>query len=115
MHRIGIILTSVDHASTAKSLARDMVEQGLAACVQISARGESVYRWQGATESSNEYFLTIKTSESRTDALIRWLEQHHPYDTPEIITLVGTASEAYAAWLNASLGETEAVTENADA
>jgi len=101
-NHLGIILTSIDDASTAKTLAKQMVESGLAACVQISARGTSVYRWQGHVQENTEYFLSIKTSSKRISEIKQWLERHHPYDIPEIIVLKGRAAEQYAAWVNIS-------------
>jgi len=101
-NHLGIILTSIDDASTAKTLANQMVTSGLAACVQISARGTSVYRWQGEVQESGEYFLSIKTAPEKLYEIKQWLERHHPYDIPEIIVLEGRTSEQYAAWIKQS-------------
>lgn len=98
-HPIGIILTSVDDASTAKTLARGLVDAQLAACVQVSAPGSSVYRWQGAVEECNEYYLVIKAPLQHCKAVMQWLGEHHPYDTPEIVVLEGQAAKGYAAWM----------------
>lgn len=97
-HPIGIILTSVDDASTAKTLARELVGQQLSACVQISAAGTSVYRWDGAVQESDEYYLSIKAPIDRCDEIITWLKRQHPYDTPEIIMLEAQAAKDYADW-----------------
>jgi len=102
-NHLGIILTSIDDASTANTLAKRIVESGLAACVQISARGTSVYRWQGDVQESAEYYLSIKTSEEKTSDLIQWLEHHHPYDIPEIIVLEGHAARQYGEWIKQSI------------
>jgi len=96
---IRIILTSVDDENAAGKLARGLVDARLAACVQISAKGVSVYRWQGTVQNDAEYYLSIKTSAASETQAIGWLEEHHPYDTPEIICLQGTSAEAYGAWL----------------
>jgi len=101
---IGIILTSVDDASTAKNLARALIEQQLAACVQISPAGTSVYRWakdnqESAVQESYEYYLSIKAPLERCDEIITWLERQHPYDTPEIIMLEAQAARDYADWV----------------
>jgi len=86
----------------AKTLARRLVEERLAACVQISGPGCSVYHWHGALQESEEYFLSIKAPHGHQDEIIRWLERHHPYDTPEIIVLQGQATKAYADWVTQS-------------
>ena len=104
-HPIGIILTSVDDASTAKTLAHALIEQQLAACVQISAAGTSVYRWakdnqESTVQESHEYYLSIKAPLERRDEIIAWLERQHPYDTPEIIVLEAQAAKDYADWVN---------------
>ncbi len=104
-HPIGIILTSVDDASIAKTLARDLIEQQFAACVQISAAGTSVYRWDGNVHESTEYYLSIKAPLDRQHAIIAWLEQHHPYDIPEIIVLEAQSAKAYADWADKATTE----------
>ena len=96
---IRIILTSVDDEKAAKKLARGLVDARLAACVQISAKGMSVYRWQGKVQNDNEYYLSIKTCAENEAQAVGWLEEHHPYEIPEIIYLQGTSAEAYGAWL----------------
>jgi len=98
-HPIGIILTSVDDASIAKSLARSLIEERLAACVQVSAAGTSVYRWDGDVQESAEYYLSIKAPLSHKNIIIAWLEHHHPYDKPEIIVLEAQAAKDYADWV----------------
>jgi len=111
-NHLGMILTSIDDASMAKTLARQLVEGGFAACVQISAPGTSIYRWQNEVQESAEYFLSIKTNPSRCNEIKHWLEQHHPYDTPEIIILEGRAAEAYAAWVDEATLHTSNRTSN---
>ncbi|MDQ6971569.1 MAG: divalent-cation tolerance protein CutA [Mariprofundaceae bacterium] len=101
---IGIILTSLDDASMAKKLARRLVEKRLAACVQINGPGCSVYHWHGELQETDEYFLSIKALPEHQDEIIRWLERHHPYDTPEVIVLQGQAAKAYADWVTQSTG-----------
>lgn len=103
-HPIGIILTSVDDASMAKTLARDLIDARLAACVQVSPAGTSVYRWAGEVQEGSEYCLSIKTAQDRCPEVVAWLEQHHPYDTPEILVLTAQAARAYAEWVRQESG-----------
>ncbi|MDQ7011637.1 MAG: divalent-cation tolerance protein CutA [Mariprofundaceae bacterium] len=96
---LAIVCTSVDDENTAKQLAEALVREKLAACVQVSARGTSYYRWQGKPEQADEYYLSIKTTAAGKASVMGWLDRHHPYDLPEIICLDGEASSAYAAWV----------------
>jgi len=96
---LAIICTSVDDEATAAQLADGLVREKLAACVQVSARGTSYYRWQDKPEQADEYYLSIKTTAAGKTAVINWLERQHPYDLPEIVCLDGEASSAYAAWV----------------
>jgi periplasmic divalent cation tolerance protein len=97
-----IILTSVASRTDAMIMAKKLVEEGLAACVQISAQGDSLYRWQGSIQQEHEHILNIKTTRSNRQAVIKWLQKHHPYDIPEIISLDAEASSTYLQWMHAS-------------
>ena len=94
-----VILTSVANDADAHRLAEGLVREKLAACVQISAAGASVYCWQGKIENEAEYYLNIKTSVAKAAAAEAWLLQHHPYETPEVVQLEASASAAYVDWL----------------
>jgi periplasmic divalent cation tolerance protein len=98
-----IVLTSIDDESKAQSMAKALVELKLAACVQISAKGISIYQWQGKLCTDNEYYLSIKTDKKHVKQVISWLKDNHAYDTPEIITLKAKASQDYQQWLESSL------------
>jgi periplasmic divalent cation tolerance protein len=95
---ICLILTTVDSEDAARHMASDLVEQRLAACVQMLPGVRSLYRWQAKTEQSVETLLQIKTTPARADDVVAWLEKHHPYELPEIVRLDGAASRPYAAW-----------------
>ncbi len=81
-------------------IASAVVEERLAACVNILPGIQSIYRWQGAVERARELLLLIKTTEAQFDALQDRIQALHSYDTPEVvaITVVG-GSERYLAWL----------------
>lgn len=72
---------------TALDIAASLVEQGLAACVNISAPVTSVYYWQGKIEQSEEYMLSIKTCAARYTDLEHAIRVRHPYELPEIIAV----------------------------
>ena len=102
MQKICLVKTSVGSMADAKELAAGLMESQLAACVQISAEGVSMYVWEGRVETSCEHYLSIKTSAANKDLLIDWLKDHHPYSLPEIIWHACEASDEYAAWVNES-------------
>ncbi len=86
-------------ADAAEPLASGIVEQQLAACVQVTGI-RSCYRWQGVVERADESLLVIKTTRAAYPTLERWLQREHPYDVPEIIALpVVEALPDYREWL----------------
>jgi len=99
-----IILTSVAAAEDAERIAEQLVALQLAACVQISAAGQSLYRWQGRIERQNEYYLSIKTTADKAGEARDWIEANHPYETPEILCLQADAAPAYLQWMRATTG-----------
>jgi periplasmic divalent cation tolerance protein len=86
--------------TTASSIAETVVDEGLAACVNIVPAVKSVYRWQGETESATESLLIIKTSTDNYEKIEQRIVQLHPYELPELIGVPITAGlEPYLAWL----------------
>ena len=84
-------------------LARALVEERLAACVNVLPPMQSVYRWEGKVEQAREHQLIIKTLTSRVDALKRRFSELHPYDVPELLVLTVTdGAESYLRWLSES-------------
>ena len=100
MQQVCVINTSVASQQDARKLAGNMLTAGLAACIHITGPGESIYRWQDKLEQGEEWYLSIKTSKAKRPALVDWLMQQHPYETPEIICTVADATDPYADWLN---------------
>ena len=101
-----IVLTTLGADADAASLARTLVEERLAACVNIVPGVTSVYRWQGAVSHDREQQLIIKTTDASLKALEARLRQLHPYELPEFIFLhAGGGSEAYLNWVGESVGE----------
>jgi periplasmic divalent cation tolerance protein len=99
-----VVLTTVGAAFDVAALARELVEQRVAACVNIVPRIHSIYRWQGRVETDSEQLLLIKTSRERLDALRQALLASHPYEVPEFVVIQpDEIAEPYRAWLVASL------------
>lgn len=95
-----LVLTNLPDRATAEALAAVLVEDRLAACVNILQPCRSVYRWQGAVEQADEVPLLIKTSEACYAALENAIRVRHPYETPEIIALpVLLGLPEYLAWV----------------
>lgn len=85
---------------SATRLADTLVEERLAACVNIVPGLRSVYRWQGAMERSDEILLLIKTSRDRLDALTARVRDLHPYELPEVVAVeVAGGLSTYLDWV----------------
>lgn len=99
-----VVLSTCGSEDEAEKLARLVVAQHLAACVNVIPRVRSYYRWNGAIESADEYLLVIKSSRDRMPALLASLEKEHSYEVPEVIALpVVEGAANYLNWLQASL------------
>jgi len=87
-------------AASARRIAKTLVGERLAACVNQLSGIRSTYRWEGAVHSDAEELLLIKTTEARLGALERRLLELHPYDVPELIAVpVAQGHEAYLDWV----------------
>ncbi|WP_405799628.1 divalent-cation tolerance protein CutA [Streptomyces sp. NBC_01506] len=94
------VLTTTDSPAKADALARGAVEARLAACAQISAPVTSVYHWQGAIETTEEWQVLFKTTAACYEALEAHLTAAHDYDVPEILAVpVVRGNAPYLSWL----------------
>ena len=100
-----LIMTTLDDEQKARHLARSLVEQHLAACVQMLPGMRSCYRWQGKVEEAGEFLIQIKTAPARAEEVMQWLAHHHPYALAEIVRLDASASDAYAAWVAGAVSD----------
>jgi periplasmic divalent cation tolerance protein len=97
-----LALCTCPDRATADRLASALVDEQLAACVNILPGATSVYRWEGRIERESEALLLIKTVAERFDALQERLALLHPYEVPEIIATPITAGlPAYLSWISA--------------
>lgn len=95
-----LVLTTSPDATLAQAIARTLVEERLAACVNVLPPMQSVYRWQGQIESASEQLLLIKARRSDYSALEQRIRELHTYAVPEIIAVPIVAGlAAYLAWL----------------
>jgi len=95
-----VVMTTVEHVADGERLAKLLVENELAACVQILPPMTSIYRWQGKVERAGEHLLLIKSTRAAFSRLERAIRENHPYETPEIIAVsIEAGSNSYLAWL----------------
>jgi periplasmic divalent cation tolerance protein len=97
-----LVLTNLPDRAAAERLAAALVEQRVAACVNILAPCQSVYRWENALQRGEEHPLLIKTAADRYPALEAAIRAGHPYELPEIIAVpIEHGLPAYLAWVQA--------------
>ena len=97
---IVLVISNAPDLLLAKRIAHVLVEDGLAACVNLGAPVLSIYRWQGEIEGADEIPLWIKTTTGRQQAVVQALAKLHPYDVPEIIVVpVIGGSASYLDWV----------------
>jgi periplasmic divalent cation tolerance protein len=97
-----LVMTNLPDRDAARRLADSLVERRLAACVNILAPCESVYRWQGKIEAAQETTLLIKTLGEHYGKVEKTIRECHPYELPEIIAIPLVAGlPAYLDWLAA--------------
>jgi periplasmic divalent cation tolerance protein len=96
-----VVLVTCGKRAEAERLARALVKERLAACVNILSGVRSVYRWKGKMESAREHLLLIKSSKRKFSKLSQRIRQLHSYAVPEIIALpIAAGSPEYMRWLN---------------
>ena len=95
-----LVLCTCPDTETAERIASGLLEQRLAACVNILPAVRSLYRWEGKLEQAEEVQLFIKTTAPALSDLEQFIQQKHPYKVPEIIAIPVVAGlPAYLKWL----------------
>jgi periplasmic divalent cation tolerance protein len=98
-----IVMTTTDSRDEAELLARSLVAERLAACVQLLPI-VSHYVWEDRPTRSEEILLLVKTAAARVPAVTDYIEAHHSYDTPEVIAVpVESGSVRYLGWIDGSV------------
>jgi len=99
-----VVLTTCDSEEQAEKLARHLVDQRVAACVNVLPKARSIYRWNEKVEEASEWMLIIKSRRDLFAALRSEIQKLHTYEVPEMIALpIVDGSEAYLAWFDAQL------------
>ena len=100
MSEFVIVLTTLPADGNAEALARTLVTERLAACVNVLPPMLSTYMWQGAVEDASERQLVMKTAASKVADLQERLKALHPYEVPEFLVIpIAGGSRDYLSWL----------------
>ncbi len=101
-----LVLSTCPGSISAKKIARDLVTEKLAACVNIVPGVQSFFSWVGKVDKANELLLVIKTTINDYEALEKRLKKLHPYELPEIIAVpICTGSAEYLNWISTNTGK----------
>lgn len=101
-----VCLASCPDTAIATDIAETLVEERLAACINIVPGARSIYRWNGRVHTGDEVVLIIKTTDARLAGLTRRLQALHPFDVPELVALpVAGGLSAYLAWVDAATAD----------
>ena len=97
---VQVVLVTAPDLDTAARLGRALVEERLAACVNLVPGLRSIYHWEGALHDDAEVLLLVKTRTDRLEALSARVKELHPYALPEVLALPASGgSPAYLEWL----------------
>jgi periplasmic divalent cation tolerance protein len=100
---LAVVMTTVGSDEQAGRIAETLVQEGLAACVNIIRRIRSIYRWKGELWDDEEFLLIIKTRAELFDAVRETIRRIHSYELPEVICFpVGQADPRVEEWILAA-------------
>ena len=97
-----LVLVTHPNREHAQKITRSVIDAKLAACVLMTDT-KSLYNWEGQFNEDDEVITLLKTSTDKVSKLEQYIEEHHDYDVPAIITLQANANQAYGNWLNQQL------------
>ena len=102
--KIVVVLTTAGSSGQAEKLARLLLKEKCAACINLIPGMNSLYWWKNRIEKSRETLLVIKTSMARLAQCAKVLKKHHPYEVPELIALpISWSDQVYLKWLKDSM------------
>ena len=95
-----MVTTTCPNKETAENIAKALLTQNAAACVQIIPNTTSFYMWEGKMEQDTEYLMVIKTLKTHFSNVEKLILDHHPYDVPQILSVkISDIHEPYETWL----------------
>jgi len=99
-----VVVTSLPNIEVAKVLARALIEENFAACVQLIDSMQSVYRWEGKVCEEHEVLLSAKTTASKWSEISSFIQKQHPYELPEILAFSPEQyAQQYGEWVQAEV------------
>ncbi len=102
-----VVYVTTPEIEVSQKIADTLINEKLAACVNITSKIQSTYYWQGNVEHDDEYLLIIKTREDRFNKLEERIKELHPYTVPEIIAMpIVRGSQDYLKWIDETLERT---------
>ena len=101
------VVTTTQRKQDAETIARELVQQRLAACVQVLGPITSTYRWEGKIETAQEWQCWAKSRRELYEQIERAIRQIHPYEVPEILAVeIVAGSQGYLAWVDEEVAST---------
>lgn len=101
-----VVLSTVSDRNDAENMARSLVREKLAACVNVIPQVRSFYEWKGKIAEDDELLLVVKTTREVLDRLITRIKELHPYELPEIISMeISAGLPDYLAWIRNSVSQ----------
>jgi periplasmic divalent cation tolerance protein len=98
--KVHLIYMTVGNKEEAKTIGKELITSGLAACVNIVDNMNSMYMWENELQDDNETILIAKTEETRVPALIEKVKSLHSYDCPCVLSLsVSDGNQAFLNWI----------------
>ncbi|SNX28874.1 divalent cation tolerance protein [Polynucleobacter meluiroseus] len=99
-----IVTTSFSRIEDARLMAQKLLDERLAACVQIQEGTLSMYRWHGKLSEENEVLLSAKTAACKWDEISAFIKQHHPYELPELLGISPAEFDVdYGDWVKSEI------------
>jgi periplasmic divalent cation tolerance protein len=100
MSAFRVVLVTVP-GDKAEALSHEIIENRLAACVNIVNKVKAIYRWKGKIVTDDEALLVIKTATRKVESLIKYIKENHAYDVPEVVSLnISEGNPDYLDWID---------------